>query len=44
MTKPKTREKLTPEQVQLALERARRWLGRIEARAMRAIALGKRDV
>lgn len=44
MSQPPTRDELTPEQVQLALERARRWWGRIEARAMRAFALGKRDV
>ena len=40
-TKP---EALTPEQVLAAIERAQKWIGRIEARALRAIALGKRDV
>lgn len=37
-------EALTPEQVLAAIERAQKWIGRIEARALRAIALGRRDV
>ncbi|MBV7417931.1 hypothetical protein KW830_05620 [Comamonas sp. CMM03] len=41
---PPKPEALTPEQVQAAIERAEKWLGRIEARALRAIALGQRDV
>jgi len=41
---PPKPEALTSEQMQAALERAEKWLGRIEARALRAIALGQRDV
>lgn len=39
-----SRAPLTPAQIQAAIDRAQRWIGRIEARALRAIALGKRDV
>ncbi|MEJ2800609.1 hypothetical protein WAE61_01920 [Comamonadaceae bacterium PP-2] len=43
MKKQTQGQALTPTQIHAAVERAQRWIRRIEARALRAIALGKTE-